>query len=98
MYSLSKRKFTKFDPIPKMSDFSSIKSGSNSSFILPKAPKFNSQPSFIKAGLLHFQKYQNVRKQNFDQRIAVCELLKAKANNLFLDGEYEEAVNQYEQV
>ncbi len=81
-----------------MSDFSSIKTGSNSALNLPKAPKFTNLPSFTKAGLLHFQKYQNVRKQNFDQRIAVCENLKAKANNLFLDGEYEEAVSQYEQV
>jgi len=81
-----------------MSDFSSTKSGSSSSFSLPKAPKFNNMPSFIKSGFLHFQKYQNVRKQSFDQRIAVCELLKAKANNLFLDGLYEEAVSQYEQA
>lgn len=69
-----------------------------SSFILAKAPNFNRLPAFIKAGLIHYSKFQNVRSQKFHQRMIVCELLKAKANSLFLEAEIKEATLYYEQV
>ena len=81
-----------------MSNLSSLKPAPAAHINLPKASKFNNLPSFIKAGFTHYQKYQNVRKQSFYQRIAVCELLKAKANNIFLEENYSGAISEYEQV
>lgn len=79
-----------------MSDLTTLPSAS--SFTLPKAPNFNRLPSFLKAGFIHNSKFQNVRSQKFHQRMIVCELLKAKANSLFLETDIKDATLYYEQV
>ena len=70
----------------------------------PPAKKFlssqdyNLLPQFLKAGLTYLQKYENVRRQGFRQRLIVCELLKMKGNTLFNENQTKEACCQYEQV
>jgi len=72
------------------------------STVLTKLTKTDSiyekTPLFIKAGLLHSSKYDNVRKQGFRQRYVVCDLLKAKGNNLFNENKIQDALREYEQV
>ena len=55
-------------------------------------------PRFIRAGLIYFKKYTNVRRQGFGQRMAVCEHLKTKGNELFKQNDIEGAIKEYEQV
>lgn len=59
---------------------------------------FESRPLFIKAGLYHYTKYENVRKQSVYQRLVVCELLKTNGNTLFNEEKTQAAIHQYEQV
>jgi hypothetical protein len=55
-------------------------------------------PRFIYAGLIYFKKYTNVRRQGFGQRMAVCEHLKTRGNELFKQNDIEGAIKEYEQV
>jgi len=61
-------------------------------------PKYESLPQFLKSGLSFFEKFKNVRRQNFHQRLLVSDLLKTKGNLLFKDEKYKEACFEYEQV
>jgi hypothetical protein len=72
----------------------SIKSGQ----MLQKRVKFEAAPVFIKSGLYYLYKFENVRKQGFSQRFAVCDLLKQRGNTLFKHEFYDRAAREYEQV
>lgn len=60
--------------------------------------KYDSLPRFLKAGLVYLSKYENVRRQGFQQRFIVSDLLKAKGNTFYKDNQIEEACREYEQV
>lgn len=65
--------------------------------MLSRRQKFESQPIFIKAGLYYLNKYENVRKQSFIQKLIVSEHLKQNGNQFFKNGELEKASHEYEQ-
>lgn len=65
--------------------------------MLSRRHKFESQPLFLKAGLYYLNKYENVRKQNFDQKFIVCEYLKQNGNTYFKNNEFDKAEHEYEQ-
>ena len=66
--------------------------------MLSKRHNFESQPLFIKAGLFYLNKYQNVRTQNFNQKLIVFEILKSNGNVFFKNQEFQKAAHEYEQV
>ncbi len=55
-------------------------------------------PRFLQAGLSFLQKYENVRRQGFQQRLIVADLLKTRGNALFKEERTREACLEYEQV
>jgi len=59
--------------------------------------KFESQPQFVRAGLYYTNKYENVRNQNFNQKLIVSEYLKQSGNSHFKANEFEKAAHEYEQ-
>ncbi len=65
--------------------------------MLSRRQKFESQPIFIKAGLFYLHKFENVRKQNFNQKIIVCEYLKENGNFSFKMMDFEKSCHSYEQ-
>jgi len=58
----------------------------------------DSFPQFLKASLANIKKYENVRRQGLEQRIIVCNLLKARGNSLLKKHLIQEACETYEQV
>ncbi|KAL4477101.1 hypothetical protein ABPG72_015414 [Tetrahymena utriculariae] len=60
--------------------------------------KFESKPSFIRAGLYYFQKFQEMHHQQIQQKYFACELLKISGNQKFKNQEYESACDLYEQA
>lgn len=72
--------------------FESFSTQSNSSH------EYQSLPRFLQAGLSFLQKYENVRRQGFQQRLIVADLLKTRGNSLFKEERIREACLEYEQV
>ncbi|KAL4430467.1 hypothetical protein ABPG74_013317 [Tetrahymena malaccensis] len=60
--------------------------------------KFESKPSFIRAGLYYFQKFQEMHHQQIQQKYFASELLKISGNQKFKNQEYESACALYEQA
>jgi len=54
-------------------------------------------PRFLQAGLSFLHKYENVRRQGFQQRLIVADLLKTRGNALFKEERTREACLEYEQ-
>ena len=63
-----------------------------------KTSMFNRMAKFTRAGYSFCSKYKNVRRQAYHQRLVVCELLIEKANSLFIDKKFEDAMLMYSQV
>jgi len=64
----------------------------------PNSPsESQSLPRFLQAGLSFLQKYENVRRQGFQQRLIVADLLKTRGNALFKEERTREACLEYEQ-
>lgn len=60
--------------------------------------KFDKLPSFVQAGLFLYEKFINVRKQEFFPKMLAFDMLRMEGNNLFSDCRYEEAARKYEEV
>ena len=65
---------------------------------LQRRQRFEALPSFLKCGLYHLYKFQNVRQQHFYPRYVACELMKFKGNRYYNQNRFEEAAKEYEQV
>lgn len=65
---------------------------------MPSLQPCSSLPQFLKASLENLKKNENVRRQGLEQRIIVCDLLKAKGNSLLKEHLIQEACQTYEQV
>ena len=70
----------------------------NTAKMIEKRKKFDKLPSFLQAGLFLYDKYNNVRGQEFVPQILAFDLIKNSGNNHFFKHQFDEAVRKYEEV
>ncbi|KAL4426310.1 hypothetical protein ABPG74_006567 [Tetrahymena malaccensis] len=69
-----------------------------SKLVADQSIKFLNQPTFVQAGLWYYQKYSNVRAQNFYQIYFAAELLKTLGNNYYKQQRIELALEAYQEA
>eukprot|EP01022_Parablepharisma_sp_SALTPOND_P028822 TRINITY_DN71825_c1_g1_i1.p3 TRINITY_DN71825_c1_g1~~TRINITY_DN71825_c1_g1_i1.p3 ORF type:complete len:357 (-),score=56.41 TRINITY_DN71825_c1_g1_i1:1506-2576(-) len=98
---ISKTRQTKMNTTPKMNSFNELfKCAANikAAQLAEKRKNFDKQPHFIQSGLYFHDKLKEVRSQPVFQQLLASEALKAEGKQEFNKGEYEIALQKFEEA